>query len=172
MDEGSRSAIIARVRAFCARPGSAVLFDETGPSLLDVPSGKVLPLPLSSLRGVEEKQDAQTGKLYLRLEFGDGRQLALTAAGVAFAALFANTGPLPELPPAVCWSDFSSLLGKLKHELYGHPDREPTRDTAKLLLCCIAVLDGARAAGFEVGPEEQDLEANLRELEKRAPPAR
>jgi hypothetical protein len=35
---------------------------------------------------------------------------------------------------------------------------------------CIAILDGARAAGFEVGREEAELEALLRELEKRAPP--
>jgi len=158
------------VREHCARQPAAVLFDEPGQALLDVPSGKALALPAADLARVEEQKDTQTGRPYLRLTLGDGRELALTQAGVAFAPRFGNTGPLPELPGAVCFGDYGKLLGQLRHELYGHPDREPTRDTAKLLLLCIAILDGARAAGFEVGREEAELEALLRELEKRAPP--
>jgi hypothetical protein len=62
-------------------------------------------------------------------------------------------------------------LQRLKHELYGHPDEPPTKGAARLVMMCLAILDGARAAGFEVGREEQELEVHLRELEQRqAPP--
>jgi len=170
VDEGARAVLLAKVRQHCARQPATVLFDEPGQALFDVSAAKALPLPAAELVQVEEKTDTQTGRAYLRLELGDGRELALTDAGVAFAPRFGNTGPLPELPKAVCFTDYGKLLGQLRHELYGHPDREPTRDTAKLLLLCIAILDGARAAGFEVGREEGELELLLRELEKRAPP--
>lgn len=170
MEAGARAALLAKVREHCARQPAAVLFDEPTHALFDVASGKALALDAAELRCVDEQKDALTGRPYLRLAFGDGRELALTFAGVAFAPRFGNTGPLPELPAAVCFADYAKLLGQLRHELYGHPDREPTRDTAKLLLVCIAILDGARAAGFEVGREETELEEHLRELEKRAPP--
>ena len=41
-----------------------------------------------------------------------------------------------------------------------------------LLLMCIAILDGARAAGFDIGSDEREIEVHLAELEKRAPPPR
>jgi hypothetical protein len=170
VDPGARAGLLAQVRAHCARQPAAVLFDEPTQALFDVPSGKALALPAAELQSVATQQDALNASPYLRLALGDGRELALTRAGIAFAPRFGNTGPLPELPAAVCFADYAKLQGQLRHELYGHPDREPTRDTAKLLLLCIAILDGARAAGFEVGREEAQLEALLRELEKRAPP--
>lgn len=159
---------MARLRAWCALPGAAVLFDEAGAALFDVQSAKALPLALVELTGVEEAKDSQTGQPYLRLSFGNGRQLALTAAGVAFAPATGNTGPLPELPTAVCLGDLSRLLDRLKHELYGHPEEAPSRDAARLVLWCLAVLEGARAIGFETGREEKELDAHLKELERRA----
>jgi hypothetical protein len=37
-----------------------------------------------------------------------------------------------------------------------------------LIMICIATLDGARAAGFDVGDLEGELEKALNELERRA----
>lgn len=167
-----RSEKLARLRAFLARPNPPVLFDEPGRMLLDVSSGKTLALDLAELEGVEERVDRGSGRPYLVLRFGDGRRLALTDAGIAFAPDFRNSGPVPELPEAVCFRDWSLLLARLEHELYAHPDREPSRDTVGLVMACIAVLDGARAQGFDVGREERRLETHLAELERRAPRGR
>ncbi len=75
---------------------------------------------------------------------------------------------LDEIPAVVCFRDYATLLGRLKHELFGHSDRELTQATTALLMTCLAILDGARRMGFEVGREERELEAYLGELEKRA----
>jgi len=156
------------LQAFCGRPSPAVLFDETAPSLMDVFSAKELPLRPGALVAVESRQAKDTGAAYLALRYDDGRELALTDAGIAFAPSFKHTGELPGLPAAFCFRDYRALLDAFKHMLYGHPDTPPTRDTAVLLMTCIAVLDGAREAGFDIGREEPELEAHLAELERRS----
>ena len=161
------SELNVKIRAFCERPPRAVLFDEPAGQLFDVFSAKTLKLP--RLAAAEDLKDPVTGATYLRLST-DGPQLALTQAGIAFPPAFHNTGALEGLPGAVSFRDYRTLLDQLKHQLYGHPDVAPTRDTLKLILSCIAILDGARAAGFDVSREEPELETHLAELERRAPP--
>lgn len=172
MAETSRAQQLAKLRDHCTRSSHAVLFDEPGGLLLDVASGRTLLLDLPGLSSLDERRDRDTGRAYLLLVYGDGRRLALSEAGIAFPPDTRNTGALPDLPEAVCLRDYRGLLERLKHELYGHPDREPDRNTVRLLMMCIAVLDGARAAGFDVGREERELESHLRELERRAPAPR
>lgn len=137
----------------------AVLFDEDAGVLLDVPSGKTVALS----PGVTSVAPG------LGLTLGDGRALQLTPTGIGFAPGFLNTGPLEELPPVVCWQDFDGLVRRLKHELYGPPGSEPSGATVRVLMCCLAIVDGARSAGFDVAAEEAELEWHLRELERRAP---
>jgi hypothetical protein len=163
------SAKLAAIRAYCQAHPQAVLYDEPGEALFDTFGVKTLILRGSDLESVESLADQQTKAPYLRLTLADGRQLALTEAGIAFAPDFTNSGPLTDLPDAVCFRDYRGLLERLKHDLYGHADAPPTRATVKLLMMCIAILDGARKAGFEVGREERELETHLVELEKRAP---
>jgi hypothetical protein len=169
-DDLSRAEALALLRAYCQRPGTAVLFDEPGGQLFDVFSTKTLPLNLGSLVRMEEKTNTQTKLPYLVLKYDDQRQVALTEVGIAFAPVLANTGALSDLPDVVCFRDYRSMLDRLKHELYGHEDVPPSRGTVKLLMMCIAVVDGARAQGFEVGREEKEMEHQLKELETRAPP--
>ena len=171
MDETSRSAQVAKIRAHCAKAPPSVLFDEPASLLMDVSSGKTLGVDLPALAQVEERINGESLKPYLLLVYGDGRQLALAEVGIAFAPDFKNTGPLPELPPVVCFRDYASLLVRLKHELYGHADRPPSKDAVKLLMMCIAIVDGARLQRFEVGREEKELEWHLGALEKKAPVA-
>ena len=168
MDD-SRAQKLATIRAYADAHRHAVLFDEPGDTLFDMFAAKSLPLESNELERVEERKDRDTGLPYLLLAYGTGHQLALSDAGVAFAPDRRNSGPVEDLPPAVCLRDFRALLDRLEHELYGHPEREPSRDSAKLVLMCIAVLDGARAAGFDVSREERQLERDLAELERRAP---
>ncbi len=169
MTAGSRTDQLAAIRAHCSRPGGQVLFDEPASQLFDVFSGRSLALDAAQLSLVEPRTDKQTHRPYLLLVFGDGRQLALTDAGIAFPPDTSHTGPLPELSEAVCFRDFTTLLERFKHEVYGHPDQEPTRGTVKLLMMCVAILTGARHHGFDVSREEKELDHHLTELEKRAP---
>ena len=171
MTDVTRSEQLQKLRAYCQRPGSAVFFDEPGQVLMDVFSTKSRPLKLANLEAVEERQNRQTQNPYLALRYDDGTELGLSEVGIAFAPLLVNTGPLPELPPVVCFRDYTSILERLKHELYGHREVEPTQGTVKLLMMCIAIIDGARAQGFDIGREERELEHHLKELEGRAPPA-
>jgi hypothetical protein len=166
-ETGSRAAQLSMIRSFCAATGTSILFDEQNAALMDVYSAKTLPLDPQNLVHVEEQVDKETGQPYLRLLYGNSRQLALAGVGIAFAPDFRNTGPLSELPQAVCFRDFHTLLDRFKHELYGHGERPASRDVLRLLMMCIAILDGAREQGFDVGREERELERHLSELEKR-----
>jgi len=173
MDPPSRAGQLTAIRSFCARLPGSVLFDELGESLVDAFSGKAISLDLKNLASVEQRAKQGTGEPYLVLNYGDGRQLALADVGIVFVPDTRNTGELPDLPPAVCFRDYATLLGRLKHELFGHADREPERGTVALVMSCLAILDGARRLGFDVGREEKELERHLTELEKRsAPPSR
>jgi hypothetical protein len=167
VDESGRAQQLAAIRSFCSRSGGAVLFDEPGQKLLDVYAGKPLPLAVDQLVGVEQKRRRSTGEPYLVLRYEDGRELALADVGIAFVPDVRNTGKLEPLPDVVCFRDYATLRDRLKHELFGHPDLKPTQQTVGLVMACIAILDGARAQGFDVGPEEKDLEPYLAELEKR-----
>jgi hypothetical protein len=97
-------------------------------------------------------------------------ELVLGEPGLVFAPDATNTGPLASLPPTVCLRDFAAVSGKLHHILTDHPDEAPTREELDMTLFCIAVLDGARRVGIEVGREERELEELLATLEQRGLP--
>ncbi|HXN40842.1 MAG TPA: hypothetical protein VN918_03570 [Myxococcaceae bacterium] len=168
MEESARTSQLDAIRSFCAQQPVAVLFDEPGESLMDVFSGKTVPIALKSLVSVQRRARKGTDAPYLVLTYDDGREMALADVGIAFAPDLSNTGALDEIPAVVCFRDYATLLGRLKHELFGHSDRELTQATTALLMTCLAILDGARRMGFEVGREERELEPCLGELEKRA----
>jgi hypothetical protein len=164
---GDRAAQRARVERFARENPGSVLYDDAGPALLDVYSGKSLHLDWSRVSRVEERTDADTGRPYLALERDDGGEVGVAAQGVVFPPVTASTGPLEGLPRAVCLRDLSAAEGRLTHFLLDHPGEEPTRAHVSLFLFCLAVVDGARAAGFDVSAEERRLDAVLNELEAR-----
>lgn len=162
-----RSAKLSLIAAHCRRPPHVVLFDETGETLFDVKAVKTLPVRADALRTVAEERDEVTGQRWLRLTYEDGHELALSAAGIAFAPDSTNAGPQPELPSAVCFADLHLLEQRIRHPLEAHPDEKPSREVVRLVMCCIAIIDGARRAGFDVSREERALEGLLAEVEKR-----
>jgi hypothetical protein len=163
-DRAAQRALLERfVRA---RPG-AVLYDAAASVLLDVFSGKSLPLDWTRVAAVEERRDAETGRPYLAIARDDGAELALADAGLAFAPVTAATGPIDGLPRAVCLRDLSAAEGRLAHFLADHPGEPPDRTHVTLFLFCLATVDGARRAGLDVGPEERRLERLLAALEAR-----
>jgi hypothetical protein len=167
VDRAAQRALVERYAS--ERPG-ALLHDPTGPSLLDVASGKTLLLDWGRLSHVAEGRNGETGAPFLTLLREDGRQIVLADVGVAFEPLTASSGPLPGLPPVVCFRDFAATEARLVHYLRDHPEDPVTRSHLDLFFFLIAVLDGARAVGFDVSREERRLEALLREIEVRRAP--
>jgi hypothetical protein len=159
----------AKLNDWLERHRHVVLYDEQSSTLLDVASGKKVSLPWRNLKAYEEKIHPETGGAYFVLLFEDGNQIALVdPGGVAFPPVDANTGPVRDLPPVVCLKDFYTLKQRVDHYLYGHRDEPPPRECLDLVMICIAILDGARRIGFDVGDLEAELERSLAEAEKRA----
>lgn len=163
-DRAAQRALLER--SVRVRPGS-VLWDAATSTLFDVGSGKALPLDWARVAAVEERLDAATRRPYCALRLDSGVELAVADQGIAFAPVTAGTGPLAGLPAAVCFRDLASAEGRLAHFLRDHPGEPPERAHVALFLFCLAVVDGARAAGFDVAPEERRLDGLLRELEAR-----
>lgn len=158
----------ALVRQWSERHKRVVLYDDESSTLLDVASGKRVPLIWSDLKAFEEKVHPETTDIYLILLFENGTQIALVdAGGVAFAPDTGNSGPVHNLPSVVCLGDFYTLKQRVDHYLLDHPDDPPPRECLDLIMICIAILDGARAVGFDVGDLEGELEKSLNELERR-----
>ena len=157
-----------KVRSWAEAHKHAVLYDEGSATLLDVGSGKSLRLPWREVKGFEEKLHPETGDNYLVFLFENGTQIALVdPGGVAFAPSAVNSGPVENLPQVVCLRDFFTLKQRVNHFLYDHPDDPPPRECLNLIMICIAILDGARAVGFDVGDLEGELEKSLNEVERR-----
>lgn len=157
-----------KVTAWVQRHRHVALYDEESSALLDTASGKSLHLPWSDVKAFEEKVHPETNDSYLVLLLEDGHQIALVdPGGVAFAPSQVNTGPLKDLPPVVCLKDFQTLKERIDHYLYVHQDEPPPKECLNLVMISIAILDGARAIGFNVGDLEGELEKSLRDIERR-----
>lgn len=136
---------------------------------MDVASGKSVHLPWRDLKAFEEKVHPETKDTYWVLLFENGHQLALVdPGGVAFGPSTVNTGPVRDLPPVVCLKDFQTLEQRVDHYLHAHQEEPPPQECLDLVMICIAILDGARAVGFDVGDLEAELDNSLRELERRS----
>jgi hypothetical protein len=158
----------AGVESWVAGHPQAVLYDEASATLFDVASGKSLHLRWPEVAAFEERIHPETQETYLALMFENGTQLALVdPGGVAFAPSTVNSGPVQNLPTVVCLRDFLTLKQRVDHYLYEHSDEPPPRECLDLIMICIAILDGARAVGLDVGDLEEQLEKSLNDLERR-----
>jgi len=157
----------ALVERFTRERPASLLLDMAAPALLDVFSGKVLPVDWRTITGVAEARNRDTGAPYLALLKDDGSQVILADVGIAFAPLPSSTGPLPGLPSLTCFRDFVATAGRVEHQLVDHPGEPVTRDHLDLFRFLLAIVDGARAAGFDVSREERRLERILGEIEAR-----
>lgn len=162
-----RAAQRALLERFARERPASVAYDPASGTLLDVFSGKSLALDLAGVASIEERADRDTGRPYLSVRRADGAEIALADQGIAFAPATGGTGPLEGLPAAVCFRDLAGAEGRLTHLLLDHPGEPPDRAHLGLFLFCLAVVDGARAAGFDVSAEERRLERLLGELEAR-----
>lgn len=136
--------------------------DARTATLLEAHSGKRLSFAWESVKALEERSSELRNQPYLLVLFHNGRQFALADVGVAFAPAVHNTGPLPELPATLCFRDLAVLSSGAEALI----DQGRAQEAVRGVLACIALLDGARAVGFEVGAEEKRLERLLARLER------
>jgi hypothetical protein len=157
-----------KIRRWCDSHQRAALYDDEKSTLLDVKSVKTVKIQCAELKAFEEKVHPETEDVYLVLLFESGKQIALVdPGGVAFAPSTVNSGPVENLPPVVCLGDFLTLKQQVDHYLHDHPDDLPPRECLNMVMICIAILDGARDVGFEVGDFEGELEAALDEIDRK-----
>lgn len=164
---GDRSAQRALVERFARERPASVFYDAATGTLVDVFSARTLRLDPSHVASVEERTDRDTARPYLAVAREDGAEIALADQGIVFAPSTAATGPLEGLPRAVCFRDLASAEARLTHFLVDHPGERPDPAHLSLFMFCLAVVDGARAAGFDVSADERRLERLLGELEAR-----
>jgi hypothetical protein len=159
----------ARAAEWLDKHRHAVLYDDENSTLLDVASSKSIRLAWKEVKAFEEKIHPETRDDYLVLLFENGTQVAqVDPGGIAFPPLETNSGPLRDGPAEVCLKDFQTLKGRIDHYLHDHREEPPPRECLDLIMLCIAIPDGARAVGFDVGDMEGELERSLREIERRS----
>lgn len=127
-------------------------------------SKKTLSFSYGQVERVEEARSPQTQTRYLRVMLDDGRAFALAGVGIVFSPSFTSTGPLPECPPTASFRDFEKLFRHLSHVVDEHHDGHEL-EALQVFNVLLAFLDGARALGLDVGPEERRLEGVLEKLE-------
>jgi hypothetical protein len=138
--------------------------DGSGLQIFETGSGKSLRVRWADLADAVIRRTSLRPAPYLVLVFQDGRQVALADVGFAFAPSTASTGPLPDLPQTFCFRDFRHLSQGIE-AILAEEGRE--REALSAVLLAIALLDGARIVGFEVGREERTLMGLLGRLEER-----
>jgi hypothetical protein len=153
------------IRRWCAAHHHVVLWDEPSATLFDVFAGRALKIDPAALAEAAEKIARDTGEAYVVMLFSDGRQLALSSTGIAWPPDPRNLPHALALPPVVCWRDFQNVAGRVQHVLESHPDERPSREVLDMLLYCIALLDGARAVGFDTAADERRIEGYLERIE-------
>lgn len=158
------SEVADALRRTLARHARVFEAREEGPvvHVREVATGKSLAIDVRQVDAYEEREAPGSGGPYLVLRFEDGSQLVLCYAGFGFAPSFVNTGTVAGAPQVVCLRDFHTLLDRLDTIA---PERQRRPEAVELIRFLIALLDGARAVGLDIGEEERSLEARLRVVE-------
>ena len=160
----AKAKVLGFLRAWPGLFAAAEDVDGRGAQLIERGAGKALVVRWDAIKDAAERANPLRAHPYLILLFEDGRQVALADVGFAFAPATHNSGPLAELPATFCFRDLRHLLGGAQTYL-DEEGREP--EALRAILMGIALVDGARACGFEVGREEKALEALLSQVEAR-----
>ena len=155
----STSSLFGQLRAFVERLRFTFALIEEGSniSLIELPREKKLAFQKGDIASLEQARAPQTGSSYLRIQLADGRRLALASMGFVFAPSFASTGEVADCPPTASFADFEKLFRHLAHLVEDHHEGHE-QEALQVFMVLLAFLDGARAIGLDVGPEERKLE--------------
>ena len=162
-----RAIAIETLQRFCRTHLTGVLFDAEAGRLLDVPTSMQVAFDAGRITSMDEAIDPLSGTMYLRLTLDDGAQVAVAAPGLVFSPSMKNSGPLDGVPNAVCLADARRLRAQVEHILDDHPETRIDATVLDMVRFAIAILDGARAVGFDVGMDEAALDVLLTRIEKR-----
>lgn len=158
----------AAIASWCGSHNQAVRWDPDNRLLLDVYAGKVLSLPKPKVADAHLGVEHGSEQTYLLIVLSTGEQIALARPGIAFPPDMRNSGPLPGIPQVVCFRDFQAVMAQVRHAIVDHPDTPPSVEVLDMVRYLLALLDGARNIGFDVGEEERQLDRHVNELERRA----
>jgi hypothetical protein len=125
-------------------------------------TGKTRVLSGDDVTAIHTKTNRVSGTAYHILVLESGAQLAVTDIGFCFAPTFVASGEIPNAPDVVSFGDFRKLHGEATAAA---EDPGRRRDALDLMMLLISIVDGGRAVGFDVGPEEAMLERVLARLE-------
>jgi hypothetical protein len=144
-------------------------FQENGENLMILEgfSRKSRLLKSQEIERVEERFNStvQT-ESYVIVLLTSGKQIVFSAHGFAFPPDFSSTGELPLPNQVYCFQDYQNIFQRLQH-VASEEDRK--REALELILVLIAILDGAKLVGIEVGREEEQVNEVLSQLEKDIP---
>ncbi len=130
-------------------------------------SRKIRILKSQEIERIEEKfNSAVLTESYVIILLTSGNQFVLSAQGFAFPPDFSNTGDIPLPYQVYCFQDFQNIFERLRH-VASEEDRK--KESLELILVLLAILDGAKKIGLEVGREEEQVNAVLSQLERNIP---
>jgi len=131
--------------------------------LMEIATAKFLSLNENSIAALEEKKNSELiGQTYMVILFEEGTQLVLSHQGFAFAPDFSNTGPIPVPSQVFCLQDIYHFLNNLQVVM---EDENRRKEALEITMLLIALLDGARLVGIEMGKEEQQVDTMLKKIE-------
>ena len=131
--------------------------------LMEIASTKFLNLKEDSIAALEEKKNNELiGQTYMVILFEQGTQLVLSQQGFAFAPDFSNTGPIPLPSQVFCLQDVYHFLNNLQVIV---EDENRRKEALEITMLLIALLDGARQVGLDMGKEEQQVDTMLKKIE-------
>ncbi|MDP7040520.1 MAG: hypothetical protein QGI45_15285 [Myxococcota bacterium] len=140
-------------------------FEEEGSELvlMEIATAKFLTLNENNIAALEEKKNSELiGQTYIIILFEQGSQLVLSQQGFAFAPDFSNTGPIPVPSQVFCLQDIYHFLNNLQVVM---EDENRRKEALEITMLLIALLDGARQVGIEMGKEEQQVDTMLKKIE-------
>jgi len=135
-------------------------------SIFQKVDGRSLRFSLQKVEEVLSRQDSE-GRGFLQINFVDGRKILLTERLVGFKPAEISGLDLRKLPKVVTTPDLVSVIEAIEESVNTHGYRAEEVDVLRRVFD--AVLNGAEAIGFEVGPERSWL--NFVTTVKRKPTA-
>tara|TARA_B100000959_G_C14527203_1_gene437933 strand:+ start:91 stop:579 length:489 start_codon:yes stop_codon:yes gene_type:complete len=156
---------LSNIKAWLTKHPGIFACEEEGSELvlMEIATARFLTLNENNIAALEEKKNSELiGQTYMVILFEQGSQLVLSQQGFAFAPDFSNTGPIPVPSQVFCLQDIYHFLNNLQVVM---EDENRRKEALEITMLLIALLDGARQVGLDMGKEEQQVDTMLKKIE-------